>query len=61
MALVDILNEIETAITDPNNGILKKIDDLANAADDAAKKSAIINLIGSLILLVIKGIKAAVS
>lgn len=61
MALTDILNEVETTITDQNNGILKKIDDLAKASDDAAKKTAIIGLIGSLILLIIKSIKAAIA
>lgn len=62
MPLVTILNEVENAITDENNGILKKINDLMDAGEDAAKKKpAIVGLIGSIILLVIKCIKAAVA
>jgi len=62
MSLVTILNEVENAITDENNGILKKINDLMDAGEDATKKKpAIVGLIGSIILLVIKCIKAAVA
>ncbi len=54
-----ILGEVDTAINDPDNGILAKVNELASAANDDAKKAAIIALIGSLIGLVIKTIQAA--
>ena len=54
-----ILGEVDTAINDPTNGILAKVNELASAANDDAKKAAIIALIGSLIGLVIKTIQAA--
>ena len=54
-----ILNEVDTAITDPKTGILVKITELMEAGD-ADKSKAIVNLIGSVIGLVIKCIKAAV-
>ena len=54
-----ILDEVDTAITDPKTGILVKITELMEAGD-ADKSKAIVNLIGSVIGLVIKCIKAAV-
>ncbi len=62
MALVEILNEVENAIIDTENGILKKINDLVDAEGDVKKtKLAVVSLIGSIILLVIKSVKAAVA
>lgn len=58
-ALKTILDDVDTAITDPNTGILKKITELMEAGE-ADKSKAIVNLIGSVIGLVIKCIKAAV-
>ncbi|MPM61444.1 hypothetical protein SDC9_108302 [bioreactor metagenome] len=57
--LKEILNEVDTAITG-KDGILEKITLLMNATDDKAQKSAIIGLIGSVIGLVVKCIKAAI-
>lgn len=62
MPLVTILNEVENAIIDTENGILKKINDLVDAEGDVKKtKLAVVSLIGSIILLVIKSVKAAVA
>lgn len=57
--LKEILNEVDTAITG-KDGILEKITLLMNATDDKTQKSAIIGLIGSVIGLVVKCIKAAI-
>ena len=57
--LKEVLNEVDTAITG-DGGILTKITDLMNATDDKAQKTAIIGLIGSVIGLVVKCIKAAI-
>jgi hypothetical protein len=60
MALTEILGKIETAITDPTNGILKYVTDLSTAPNDEATKKAVIGLIGQLIVLVIQCVKAAI-
>lgn len=59
MPLNEILEAVDKAINDPSTGILKKINDLMVAADDKAKQTAVVGLIGSIISLVIQCIKAA--
>lgn len=57
--LKEILDEVDVAITG-EDGILSKITVLMNATDDKSQKTAIIGLIGSVIGLVVKCIKAAI-
>lgn len=51
----DDLTKLQTDI----NNILEKINELASAATDDAKKAGIIGLIGAIIGLIITAIKAA--
>lgn len=61
MELVSILTAVETAITDPEKGILKEISNLMSANGDSQKtQEAVFTLIGTVISLVIGIIKAAV-
>lgn len=60
MELVGVLNEVEKAITNKENGILTEINNLMSATDDKQKQAAVFTLIGTVISLVIGIIRAAV-